>query len=213
MMNVNDIRDRIVELSHQTAGDGEVQAKALGWLNAAYHELMDEVVVYLPPSLQVREQVVTGPIGEVVLGQAPYRILKVMDAGQGRALRPVTPGELVEFDPAGTMQGDPVRYVPTGTGVLVHPAREGVKLAVLYVPVVQDLVEGGAEASIFLPKALHHALVWGGLVWSSLFERGFGSSAEIGVYQRQWLEAKQRVKLGLLHNLTGTLRVAPFDIV
>ena len=50
-MNVNEIRDRIVELSHQTAGDGEVQAKALGWLNAAYHELMDEIVAFMLASV------------------------------------------------------------------------------------------------------------------------------------------------------------------
>lgn len=208
-MNVNEIRDRIVELSHQSAGDGEVQAKALGWLNAAYHELMDEIVAYLPPALQVRESVVTNVAGEAVLAAAPYRVMKVAD-GQGRVLKGVTPADVMELEAAGSTQGS---YVLTASGVKLYPAKEGVTLSVLYVPLVTDLVEGGAEASLFLPRAHHSALVWGGLVWSALFERGFGTQAELQVYQRQWLEAKQRVKLGLLHNLTGGLRVQPFDIV
>ena len=212
-MNVNEIRDRIVELSHQSAGDGEVQAKALGWLNAAYHELMDEVVAYLPPALQVREDVLTAADGSVVLAQVPYRVLKVADAVTGRLLEGVTPVDIMELDPVRAASGSPVRYVVTANGVQVHPASLSTALSVLYVPLVEDLVEGGAEASILLPRVHHNALVWGGLVWSSLFERGFGSNAELQVYQRQWLEAKQRVKLGLLHNVGASLRVVPFDIV
>ncbi|PZP39013.1 MAG: hypothetical protein DI585_05565 [Pseudomonas fluorescens] len=210
-MNVNEIRDRIVELSHQSAGDGEVQAKALGWLNAAYHEIMDEVVVYLPPSLQVRETVVTAADGTAVMAQVPYRVMKVVDSVRGKVLEAVSPLDIMEMDPQGQATGFPQRYTVTAEGVQVHPAAEGVELGVLYVPLVVDLEEGGPEGSIFLPHAYHSALVWGGLVWSSLFERGFGSGAEIQLYMRQWLDAKQRVKMGLLHNLANRLRVQPFD--
>jgi hypothetical protein len=212
-MNVNDIRDRIVELSHQSAGDGEVQAKALGWLNAAYHELMDEVVAYLPPMLQQQENVPTGAGGEAVLADAPYRVLRVVDAGAGRNLEIVTPGALLDLDPMGTATGAPQRCVLTGSGVRIHPAAADVALTVLYVPVVADLAEGGIEATIVLPKAYHYALVWGGLVWSALFERGFGTQGELVIFQRQWADAKERVKLGLLHNTGASLRVQPFNFV
>lgn len=208
-MNVNEIRDRIVELSHQSAGDGEVQAKALGWLNAAYHELMDEVVAYLPPALQVRETVTANTSGEVALASPPYRVMKVAD-GQGRMLKGVTQAEVMDLEAAGSTA---LCFTVTVGGVRIYPAKSGAMYNVLYVPLVQDLVEGGAEASVFLPRVHHNALVWGGLVWSSLFERGFNSSAELNAYQRQWVEAKHRVKLGLLHNLAGGLRVKPFDIV
>jgi len=208
-MNVNEIRDRIVELSHQTAGDGEVQAKALGWLNAAYHELMDEIVAYLPPWLQVRAEVVTDATGAVALGGGAYRVLKVMDKAQGRSLEISTPLELMEREMAGSQ--NVASYVVTAAGIQISPVKAGVPVSVLYVPLIQDLNEGGAEASLFLPREHHYALVWGGLVWSSLFERGFGGSAEVQLYQRQWLEAKSRVKAGLVHHLAG-LRVRPFDI-
>ncbi len=208
-MNVNEIRDRIVELSHQSAGDGEVQAKALGWLNAAYHELMDEVVAYLPPALQVRESVAANSHGDVALAAAPYRVMKVAD-GQGRMLKGVTLAELMDLEAMGSTTAC---YVVTASGVRIHTAKDGDVFSVLYVPLVMDLVEGGAEASLFLPRVHHSALVWGGLVWSALFERGFNSSVELNAYQRQWVEAKHRVKLGLLLNLAGGLRVKPFDVV
>ena len=208
-MNVNEIRDRIVELSHQTAGDGEVQAKALGWLNAAYHELMDEIVAYLPPWLQVRAEVMTDTGGNAALGKGAYRVLKVVDKARKQGLEAATPLDIME--PGMGMGNAVARYVATAAGIQVSPPKGGVPLSVLYVPLVQDLVEGGAEASLFLPREHHHALVWGGLVWSSLFERGFGGGTEVQLYQRQWLEAKSRVKAGLLHNVAG-LRVQPFDV-
>lgn len=208
-MNVNEIRDRIVELSHQSAGDGEVQAKALGWLNAAYHELMDEIVAYLPPWLQVRAEVTTDVTGAAVLGAGAYRVLKVVDKAQGRTLDVATPLELMEREIAGAETV--MRYGVTAAGIRVVSAKTDVPLSVLYVPLIEDLMEGGAEASLFLPREHHYALVWGGLVWSSLFERGFGGSGEMQLYQRQWLEAKSRVKAGLVHHLAG-LRVRPFDV-
>lgn len=203
-MNVNEIRDRIVELSHQTAGDGEVQAKALGWLNAAYHELMDEVVVYLPPALQRQESVTTNASGEAVLGFAPYRVMAVKD--ENGMVEAATPKQVLENEYSG-------RYVVTAAGVRVSPVRENAALTVVYVPEVADLEEGGSEASVALPKAYHYALVWGGLMWSALFERGFGTQGELLIYQRQWADAKERVKLGLLHNVGTGLRVEPFVMV
>lgn len=204
-MKVNEIRDRIVALSHQSAGDGEVQAKALGWLNAAYHEVMDEVVPYLPGALQRQESVVTAASGQALLAVAPYRVLAVRDEAAGRMLAAATPAQAL----AGAC-GD---YVVTASGVKLEPARENVRLVVLSIPVAADLVEGGSEESVVLPRAYHYALVWGGLMWSALFERGFGTQGELLVYQRQWAEAKERIKLGLLHNMGTGLRVQPFVMV
>lgn len=205
-MNVNEIRDRIVELSHQSAGDGEVQAKTLGWLNAAYHELMDEVVAYLPPALQRQECAATGSNGEALLGVAPYRVLGVRDEDRQVMVEAATPAQVLE----GT---DGERFVVTAGGVKLQPVRENVRLAVVYVPQVADLAEGGAEESVVLPRAHHYALVWGGLMWSALFERGFGTQGELLIYQRQWAEAKERIKLAMLPNVGTGLRVQPFVMV
>lgn len=211
-MDVNGIRDRIVELSHDTAVDGEVESKAIGWLNAAYHELMDEVVAYLPPSLQRLESVSTSIAGTVTLASTPYRTLRVVDKGTGTSLEVVSPAVILDVDPMGNASGSPQRCTVDGAVLTVHPAGVA-NLSVLYVPAVSDLAEDGSEASILLPKAHHHALVWGGMVWSSLFERGFGTQGELLLYQRNWAEAKERVKLSLLTNTGEVLRVEPYALV
>lgn len=203
-MNVNQIRDRIVELSHQSTADGEVQAKALGWLNAAYHELMDDILPFAPAALQVQEVVAVGADGQGATALPPYRILAVVDTATGSPLRVATPAEALAADPAGTLGGTYRLYVPTAAGVRLVPAGEGA-VTVLYVPQVADLAENGAEDAVLLPRAHHMALVWGGLVWSSLFERGFGTQGELAMFQAQWQRAKEGVKLALAGN--ATLRV------
>lgn len=211
-MNVNEIRDRIMELSHQSGGDEEMRGKALGWLNAAYHEVMDEVVAYVPPALQRLEEITTGVDGRAVLAAVPYRVLKVVNRDDGVTLAQGSLAEVLEDDPTGRALGPVSRCVWNGAEVQVYPARS-VRLAVLYVPMVNDLVAGAEEASILLPRAHHHALVWGGMVWSSLFERGFSSAGELVMYQRSWEQAKERVKLSLLSAGHSVPRVLPFELV
>lgn len=211
-MRVSEIRDRIVELSHASAGDGEVQAKALGWLNAAYAEIMNELMPYLPAALQVQEQVSTDVAGKALVGREVYRVIRVVERSGGGQLAVVTPDEILARYPLGTASGMPNACVVKGREVAVHPVSV-VPLTVLYVPAVEELVESDEEAAVLLPASHHSALVWGGLVWSSLFERGFGGSGEMGVYRRQWEEAKQRVKLAMLGNTGEALRVKPFELV
>lgn len=212
LMNVNEIRDRIMELSHQSGGDEEMRNKALGWLNAAYHELMDEVVAYLPSSLQRVEEVAASAEGKAVLSTLPYRVLKVVNRDAGTSLEMVGKSVVLEVDPSGTATGLPLRCVWNGAEVQVHPATAA-RLAVLFVPAVADLQAGGEEDSLLLPRAHHSALVWGGMVWSSLFERGFSSQGELLIYQRNWAEAKERVKLSLLVTGNSVPRVTPYELV
>jgi hypothetical protein len=216
-MDVNTLRARVVELSHSGASlasavDVDLNVKALGWLNSAYHELMDEVVPYLPQTLQKQVDVLTNTTGVAVLPEAPYRVLQVVVRGSGARLSVATPLEFMQADPTGTQAGSAQRVLIQGTTLTVKPA-EMVTLGIVYVPAAADLVEGGAESSIVLPPVHHHALVWGGLVWSALYERGFLSQSEVVMYQRQWEAAKERVKLSLLPNLGAGLRVEPYTYV
>lgn len=206
-MNVNELRDRIVELSHQSATDGEVQAKALGWLNAAYHEIMDSLLPYAPATLQVREEAVADAAGQVVLAKAPYKILRVVDAVTGRSLPLVTPQDLMDIDPLNAVDGAPLKAVMTGVGVRIWPA-SAAQVVVLYIPTLADLQANGGEETVLLPVVHHAALVWGGLVWSALFERGFGTQGEMLMFQTQWALAKERMKLSLLSH--AGLRVQAF---
>lgn len=204
---------RVVELSHHAGNtDLELETKALGWVNAAYHELMDELVPYLPQALQVQEDGTSDAAGVMVPTQAVYRLVRVVDRTGGRSLKLATPEAVLEADPAGDASGDPVRATVRDGDVVIHPA--GVReLTVLYVPLAADLAEDGDEADVLLPRVYHHALIWGALVWSAVFERGFLSQNEQVLYQRQWLAAKEQVKLGLLGNTAESLRVKPYTYV
>jgi hypothetical protein len=204
-MNVNELRDRIVELSHQGASDGEIQTRAMGWLNAAYHEVMDELLPFAPAALQIEETTATDAAGVATLAQTPYRIMGVMDMTAGRMLFNLTPMEVLSSN-LGTGSGQR-GYVPTAAGLRLVPAASAT-LKVLYVPAVADLVANAPESTVLLPKAHHTALVWGGLVWSSLFERGFGTQGELAMFQTQWQKAKESVKLALLGN--AGLRVSSY---
>lgn len=207
-MQVNTIRDRIVELSHQSGADGEVKGKALNWLNAAYLEVLNELLLLAPQSLQRTESVATNAQGQASLNGAPQALVRVIWGEVPLAI--VTPLALLEADPLGTTQGTPVLACITATGVQVQPRAAG-SATVVYTPRPVALAEDGPESSIMLPPAFHDALIWGGLVWSALFERGLGSAAELQLFSRQWAEAKARLKLHLLGQAGVPLRVQAGD--
>lgn len=210
-MNVRGIRDRIVELSqHGVGNDVDVNTKALAWLNSAYHEVMDEIVPLAPSALQVRSDVVVGVDGAGVLAGPVHKLVQVVERTRNTVLRVVTPAELLEAE-VGGMQGSPSMCSVSGNVLQVYPAAAGT-VSVVYIPRVVDLVEAGAEGSILLPPSLHNVLVWGGLVWSALFDRGFMSQSELLMYQRQWVSGKEQVRLSLLGGL-APVRVKPFGWV
>lgn len=210
-MDVRTIRDRIVELSHHGIGnDVDVKAQALAWLNSAYFELMDEMVPFLPDVLQLREDVVCDGQGQTTLQRDVYKLVKVVDVDGSRALPQATVADVLELDVQG-VQGDPVRCSVAGNVLRVHPAKAA-SLAVVYVPQVAALAEDDVESAVLLPVSLHQVLVWGGLVWSALFDRGFMSQSELVLYQRQWQAGKEQVKLAMFGG-GAPVRVKPFRLV
>lgn len=210
-MDVVTLRDRIVELSHHGVGnDLDVNTKALGWLNSAYHELMESIVPLAPGYLQVREDVTTGTDGAGILSGEVGKLVQAVERGGKRVLTLVSPAELLAAEVDGLV-GSPTLCSVSGDVLQVYPPA-AVDVSVVFVPLVQDLLEGGSEASILIPPSLHGALVWGGLVWSALFDRGFMSQSELLMYQRQWEAGKEQVRLSLLGGLSP-VRVKPFGWV
>lgn len=209
-MDVAAVRGRIVELSHHGLGnDGEIETKALAWLNSAYHDVMGEVIGHRPARLQVREDVTSNSGGVASVSQEIGTLLKVVDRAANVVLAPVTPEELLDAEVAGSVTGPPKRCYFSGDEVVVHPARV-TNLSVLYIPRVVDLAADGNEASILIPPEHHHVLVWGGLVWSALFERGFLSGSELALYQRQWEAGKAAIRLAMAGQV---MRTKPFGWV
>ena len=211
-MNVNEIRDRILEVSHdEVAPDTNLQNKAISWLNSAYHEMMDECMPFMERYLQKSELVeVESGLGS--LNQEVYRAVQVVDIQNKRALKEVSYQEILAKDPALEVKGAPACYYLQGNQISVYPA-QNTSLKVVYMPVVSDLSEGQVESDILLPRVFHGGLVWGGLVWGSVFERGFSSASDMKLFQAKWDAAKTKVKLSLSSNSQKELRVKPFDTV
>ena len=211
-MNVNEIRDRILEVSHdEVAPDTDLELKALRWLNSAYHEIMDECMPYFFDALQTEESIAaTG--GVATLGEMPQRILSVIDTQTGRVLKEKTRREILQQDPAQSENGAPYAFWKNGKTITAYPALD-TTLSVLYVPMVSDLLEGGEESTIKLAPPFHHGLVWGGLVWSSIYERGFSSQSDILLFQKKWEESKRKTKLSLSANPSAEHRVQPFELI
>lgn len=210
-MRVSEIVTQVLALGHH-GEDAALRAKALGWVNAAYAELLDEVLPFAPPALQRVETVTTDASGVAGLGQDVRKLLLVADADAGRVLALGGPLAAVRDDPSGSADGAPVMAYALGQQVQVLPA-QSVALRVVYVPGPNTLGESDGPEAIWLPESQHRVLVWGALVWSALFERGLTSAAELSLFGRQWLAAKESVKLGLLGAQTETLRGKPWELV
>lgn len=196
-MNVNQLRDRILTLAHDEASpDTTMKQNALEWLNQAYHELIDEVLPYLTRYLQQEETVTTDSNGQASLSQDVYRIVQLVDTSNSKSLIEKRKSDILTFDADLSQTGQPLRYWVAGDTVTVHP-KMVVNLTVVYLPLVSDLVEDGAESTILLPKSFHHGLIWGGLVWASTYERGFSAQGDLVLFQRKWEEFKQQMKLSL----------------
>lgn len=211
-MNVNEIRDRILEVSHdEVAPDTDLKLKCLGWLNSAYHEIIGVCMPYLERYIQ-NENLIEIVDGKGVLPEDVYRILTVIDIDTGLELYPRSHADIVKYDVEFKSSGSSKSYWINGNNIYVYPNSD-TKIKIIYLKQVSDLLDGGAEFEILIPKQFHHGLVWGGLVWSSIFERGFSSQGDLKIFQKKWDEVKREVKLSLASQPLEKLKVKSFEII
>lgn len=210
-MNVNELRDRVLEISHnEVAPDTNLKVKALSWLNSAYQELVSDSLPYLEQLLEVSSSI-TLISGVGVLPSNLSRILKVMDRDANHVLQQISQADAVEKDVTGDVTGSPQYYWIEAGSIFTYPKYSG-DLKVVYLKQVSDLEDGDLESDIVIPKQFHHGLVWGGLVWSSIFERGFSSQGDLKLFQLKWEEVKRELKLSLASQPAKTMRVKAYDV-
>lgn len=208
-MNVNQLRDRILDLCHgEPNPDTALQQKALGWLNSAYRQLIDEISPYSPRYL-TGEMTVDITNGGAVLPSDVGRI-SCVSRTNGTVLLPLTHLDVLRSYPTPYV-GYAAHYAVLGNQLKLYP-QETTTVRILYSRIPADLNDDTQEAALLLPKPYHEALIWGGLVWASTFERGLNSQAEILLFQRKWDEARQNIKLSCLAE-TAALRVGTFHLV
>ncbi len=208
-MNVQDLRDRILEISHDEATpDSQLKNKALAWLNSAYHELVGECLPYLEPYL---ETVTTLDLstGQANLPSDFSRVLTLVDSQTGHVFKQVTQKEGVSLTAQKGANGHDVFWI---SGQQLYSLKTcDAPVQMVYLKQVPVLTDQSTEQDIILPVAFHHALVWGGLVWSSIFERGFSTQSDLKLFQQKWDEAKREVKLLLATEPLKDRRVQGYD--
>lgn len=198
-MDVSEIKNRILEISHDEATvDTDLNNKALRWLNSAYHEIMNECMPYL--TRFVEKKVVVNVVDGV--GSIPtdlFRVVSVEDLNSSYFLTESNNKSKGSF----YLSLDQI-FIEPGTTTA---------LEITYLPLTTDLEDVSTESDILLPKQFHNALVWGGLVWSAIYERGFSTQADMNLFQNKWFEAKREAKLSLATNPAANLRVMSYEIL
>ena len=197
-MNVSELLERILEISHnEVAPDTGLKQKALRWLNSAYHEILDELQPFLSRYMN-KTSTVNVADGRGAMPANLYRLLKV--EFDGKTLKQI------ESQPDLTGQ-TPQVFMLSGDVIQIFPSVESCVLTLTYTATQDDLTEETQGSDILLPSSLHHHLVWGALIWGSVYERGFSTQSELALFQQKWDEAKRSAKLSLANQPTKPLRV------
>ena len=208
-MTVQQLVTRIMGLSHnENAPDTALQEKALEWLNSAYFELLTELQPFQTDSRYQVVNINTNTVGVATLTPAPQRVLQVRDITHGTILNYVGTEAFLEAYPFPTDMGQPQVYRVHATGVEVYPLHE-VQLQITYVPQPTALTLADSTAAIEIAPMYHDSLVWGALVWGSLFERDFSARQDIQLFQNKWEESKRAAKLSLIAG--RQLRTQPME--
>lgn len=181
-MHVNELLERILEISHdEVAPDTNLKQKSLRWLNSAYHEIMEVVIPFLPTlEHSLTLNVVNGYV------ELPADLNRIISVSSERAF--VSKNDFKQVFKGGKLN-------------LYFNKNEYKKITLSYTKKVSDLAFDGVESSILIPQQYHSYLVWGALVWASVYERGFNNQAELRLFQQKWEEAKREIKLSLAANL------------
>lgn len=198
-MNVNELLARVVSISHNEEGpETGLRDKALGWLNSAYAEMMDEILPFVLDDVAVRTVVSYDSDGMVILPNNCRRVVALFHQAC-----PLEKLNRLEFE-AGE-EG----YFVTGGRVHITPGERHAssEVRLVYVPHFTEL-EADGEIEI-LPAGQQHALIWGALVWGSTYERAFSAQGDLRLFQAKWEAAKREVKL--YYAGTETYRVAAAD--
>lgn len=199
-MNVNEILARVIEVSHGEDGaDSGLRERALGWVNSAYGELMDEILPFVLEDVAVEVLVAYDANGVGTLPTNCRRVEAVFESG-----RPLEKLCRAEFDAGET------GYLVTGGRLHVTPSELSTagEVRVIYIPHFEELVADGEVA--VLASTQQHALIWGALVWGSAYERAFSAQGDLRLFQGKWDEAKRQIKLFFAQR--SDVRVAPqFD--
>lgn len=205
-MNVYELQERILELSHdEVTHDTNLRTRSLRWLNSAYHEIMEVMMPLLADTLN-EDETLDVVDGVVTFSKLAQKVLRVENADTGAVIVHKVPESI-------SVNEQSLSFRLMATGIVISGKNIPTKVRVVYVPQIMDLEEDDTEEQILIPSQYHAALVWGALVWASIFERGFTSQRELSLYQMKWEESKRNAKLSLMNRSVSRFKVDEFNLV
>ena len=192
-MKIQDLVNQIISYSHdEDTPDTQLTAKALTWLNSAYHELLQENLVFLKTSM-LKKASFNLVDEQFELPDDFYLLEKIA----------LTDKTLIGKE-------DKNKYsLELTTCYLPNEKNQTVTLS--YIPAFQQLTLDDSVNTMHISANYVQSLIWGALVWSSIYERGLNTQSELGLFEAKWSQAKQNYKVTLATYSDQTLRTKPYS--
>lgn len=191
-MTVKDLVEKIISYSHnEDTPDTDLSAKALTWLNSAYHELLQENLAFLK-----------------------HKMLKSVNIEMTDGFFEL-PHDFYLFDKIKLANGKIISkenkdlYSIEGSLVFLKNVKDS-NITFTYIPAFQQLKMEDSLNIMHISSNYVQSLIWGALVWASIYERGVNTNSEIALFESKWNQEKQNYKVTLATYSDQVLRTVPY---
>lgn len=194
-MKIKDLVDQIISYSHnEDTPDTDLSVKALTWLNSAYHELLQENLAFLKHKMltQTNANLVNGCFQ---LPEDFYLFEKIK----------LSNGQIISKE-------NKDLYAIEGDTVFLNNVTDQ-SVSFVYIPEFKQLGFDDSLSIMHISSNYVQSLIWGALVWSSIYERGIHTQSELSLFEAKWNQAKQNYKVTLATYSDQVLRTTPYRFI
>lgn len=191
-MTIKNLVDQIISYSHdEDTPDTDLTAKALTWLNSAYHELLQENLAFLKSKML--KKVTLKLVDETFELPDDFYLFEKIKLENGTVISKEEKGAY---------------SLEANNCYLTKEVNQTVTLS--YIPAFKQLKLEDSLNTMHISSNYVQSLIWGALVWSSIYERGLHTQSELGLFEAKWNQAKQNYKVTLATYSDQTLRTKPY---
>lgn len=194
-MTIKELVNQVISYSHdEDTPDTELTAKALTWINSAYHELLQENLAFLKNKML--KQITVNLTDEFFELPDDFYLFDRIKLANGQVI-------LKEDKHAYSLEANNCFLVNEKNQTLI----------LTYIPAFKQLALTDSLNAMHISSNYVQSLVWGSLVWSSIYERGLHTQSELGLFEAKWNQAKQNYKVTLATYSDQTLRTKPYRFI
>ncbi|HAG52917.1 MAG TPA: hypothetical protein DCL21_03930 [Alphaproteobacteria bacterium] len=194
-MKIKDLVDQIISYSHnEDTPDTDLSAKALTWLNSAYHELLQENLAFLKHKMLTQVEVsLSDDFFEL---PKDFYLFEKIKLANGQVISK-------EDKDCYSIEGD----------LVFLKNQKNQNLMFVYIPEFKQLTLDDSLSIMHISSNYVQSLIWGALVWSSIYERGVHTQNELSLFEAKWNQAKQNYKVTLATYSDQVLRTVPYQFI